>query len=309
MLEYITPPLAGAIIGWGTNWLAIKMIFRPLYPKHVFGVRLPFTPGLIPKERARIAESIGQAGESLIDLPSIQEKLLSEQFTEKIAGAVDGFIDRQRRNDEPVRSFIAHWISEDVVNDVVANGKRDVAAKLAEAIRREDFTDTISDKIVQATGEKIKDAGILPGIGFLGKIGGIEDKIMASLKSNAKKVVAKQLRGIVENHSEKIIYDISGKGIDAVLETPVSKLVEQQSENIGQLRGYLMEAYRVGVAHYLPRILPAINIRQIMVNSVMGLDLPELERMLLKVVNKELKAIVWLGALLGFLIGALTMLV
>ena len=53
--------LMGAVIGYGTNTLAVEMLFRPFTPKYIGKWRLPFTPGLIPKEQARIAEKIGRA--------------------------------------------------------------------------------------------------------------------------------------------------------------------------------------------------------------------------------------------------------
>lgn len=34
-LHYILPPLVGAAIGYITNWIAVKMLFRPLYPKYI----------------------------------------------------------------------------------------------------------------------------------------------------------------------------------------------------------------------------------------------------------------------------------
>ncbi|MCF2969671.1 DUF445 family protein [Synechococcus sp. Nb3U1] len=55
---YIVPPLAGLVIGYFTNDIAIKMLFRPYRPYRVFGRRLPFTPGLIPQNQPRLAKQI-----------------------------------------------------------------------------------------------------------------------------------------------------------------------------------------------------------------------------------------------------------
>ncbi len=51
--------VVGGVIGYITNWLAIKMLFRPYKAVKLFGWQLPFTPGVIPKERYRLSESIG----------------------------------------------------------------------------------------------------------------------------------------------------------------------------------------------------------------------------------------------------------
>ena len=55
---YVAPPVAGAIIGYFTNDIAIKMLFRP-YKAIYFGKRqLPFTPGLIPRNQERLAKRV-----------------------------------------------------------------------------------------------------------------------------------------------------------------------------------------------------------------------------------------------------------
>ena len=41
--------MIGAIIGFFTNWLAVRMLFRPYRPKYIGKLRLPFTPRKIPK--------------------------------------------------------------------------------------------------------------------------------------------------------------------------------------------------------------------------------------------------------------------
>ncbi len=57
---YAVPPLAGLVIGYFTNDLAIKMLFRPYRPYRLFGRRLPFTPGLIPQNQPRLAKQIAK---------------------------------------------------------------------------------------------------------------------------------------------------------------------------------------------------------------------------------------------------------
>jgi len=58
LLLYIAPPVLGAIIGYFTNDLAIKMLFRPYRAIYFAGRRLPFTPGLIPRNQERLAKRV-----------------------------------------------------------------------------------------------------------------------------------------------------------------------------------------------------------------------------------------------------------
>ena len=47
----IIRPLIGAAIGYVTNWIAVKMLFFPLNPVKIGKFTLPFTPGVIPKNK------------------------------------------------------------------------------------------------------------------------------------------------------------------------------------------------------------------------------------------------------------------
>jgi uncharacterized membrane-anchored protein YjiN (DUF445 family) len=83
-LFWIVPPLAGAFIGFLTNVLAIKMLFRPLKAIRIFGIPLPFTPGILPRERHRLADSIGRMVERELLTPEIlRERFASPEFREK----------------------------------------------------------------------------------------------------------------------------------------------------------------------------------------------------------------------------------
>ena len=71
LLFYLAPPVIGAIIGYVTNAIAIKMLFRPLYPIKIGNLQLPFTPGILPRERHKLADNIGRM---------VEKELLTEEI-------------------------------------------------------------------------------------------------------------------------------------------------------------------------------------------------------------------------------------
>jgi uncharacterized membrane protein YheB (UPF0754 family) len=83
------PPIAGGIIGYFTNDLAISMLFRPYRPIMVAGRPLPFTPGLIPANQERLAQRIADAilGSLLTpeELQNLARRLLQ---TERMQAAI-----------------------------------------------------------------------------------------------------------------------------------------------------------------------------------------------------------------------------
>ncbi len=89
-LHYVSPPLVGAFIGYFTNMVAIKMLFRPLRAWRVMGVRVPFTPGVIPGKREELATNIGEmVGEHLLTSKEIGQALANESFQAHLYGLIE----------------------------------------------------------------------------------------------------------------------------------------------------------------------------------------------------------------------------
>lgn len=79
LLKIIAPAIIGGIIGWITNVLAIKMLFRPIYPIHIPLFKLKLQ-GLLPKRRKEIAVTIGSTiEEELISIDEILKKISDDE--------------------------------------------------------------------------------------------------------------------------------------------------------------------------------------------------------------------------------------
>lgn len=81
LAEYrlVAGPAIGALIGYITNDIAVRMLFRPHRAWYIKGFHIPFTPGIIPKERGRIAREVGKAvSENLISGEVLGKNLLSD---------------------------------------------------------------------------------------------------------------------------------------------------------------------------------------------------------------------------------------
>ncbi len=83
--QYATPPVVGAFIGYLTNRVAIRMLFRPLRPWRVFGVRVPMTPGVIPAKRFQLADNMGEVvGDHLLTSEEISKGLRQDAFQQQL---------------------------------------------------------------------------------------------------------------------------------------------------------------------------------------------------------------------------------
>ncbi len=72
---FFVPPLAGSIIGYFTNDIAIKMLFRPYKAIYIGKRKLPFTPGLIPSNQERLAQKVSDTIMGSLLTPTELQKL------------------------------------------------------------------------------------------------------------------------------------------------------------------------------------------------------------------------------------------
>ncbi len=102
MTEYITLPVMGALIGYGTNWLAIKMVFRPYEEKRIFGLRVPFTPGVMAKERYNFSKKLGNTlSDNVITDEELAKYFQNIDFNNIVKNLLDDI-----NVDKPLSTFI-----------------------------------------------------------------------------------------------------------------------------------------------------------------------------------------------------------
>lgn len=100
--------VVGAAIGGFTNYLAIKMLFRPYNAIYIGKWRLPFTPGLIPKRRAELAMQIGKTVTNYLLTPEVlKKKFLTEDIRSSVLKVSQHKIEEFVLTDEKT---ILYWI-------------------------------------------------------------------------------------------------------------------------------------------------------------------------------------------------------
>ncbi|MCL1981234.1 MAG: DUF445 family protein [Proteobacteria bacterium] len=85
LLGALAHPCIGALIGYLASKIALRMLFRPLRPWHVFGIRVPMTPGVLPARRRDLAINIGElVGRQLLTSKDIGAALATEPLQEHL---------------------------------------------------------------------------------------------------------------------------------------------------------------------------------------------------------------------------------
>ncbi|MBN2857908.1 MAG: DUF445 family protein [Candidatus Delongbacteria bacterium] len=150
ILKYILPPLIGALIGLFTNYIAIKMLFRPFNPVIIFGLRLPFTPGVIPKEHDKLAEKIGNTvGDHLLTNDSLHELFRKESVRRKIYDALENMYGQFGI----LSSFITSDIKKMISDKVIEMMDKELPAVLEEL----DIRETVKTKVREFSLERLEE--------------------------------------------------------------------------------------------------------------------------------------------------------
>lgn len=322
-LSYIIAPLLGGVIGYITNDIAIRMLFRPHTAKYVFGIHIPFTPGIIPKEKGRIAEAVGGViSENLMNKEVLEKYLLSEDMIEKVRSAVEEFIATQQRNNETVVQFLGHYLSKEEIDTIAQNINRSITKQTYEKLADSSVGEKVAHIAIDHVAQKLTIDGaqeLLTGIGgALGGLGGmaaglfggnIVARFLGMLREPAEHFLAKNINTMLRDNGEEIVSNMIGGEVDAFFNKPVSKLLEGHEEQLAQAVNTIESIYRSIITEHLPKILQSIDISKIVRERINEMDVNETEKLIFQVMDKELKAIVWLGALLGLLMGSINILI
>lgn len=305
-LAYIVAPLVGGVIGYVTNDLAIRMLFRPHTAKYLFGMHLPFTPGIIPKEKSRIAQAIGEViSENLMNQEVLQQYLLSDGMVSKLRTTVTQFVDSQRTNPETVAQSLARYLSDQEIQGVADDINRNLTGQIHGKISDPTVGDSVAhlamQRVIVSLSEEGLDDSLLGVPKLLGKR--ILGSILSALQGPAERMLSKNIHDILQNNGPEIVSNLIGSEVQNLLDTPVEQLLQGKDALLDKVPDKAEELYRMTITEHLPKILQTLDISKIVCDRINEMDMVETERIILQVMKKELRAIVWLGAGLGFLLG------
>ncbi|MBZ4645581.1 MAG: hypothetical protein JG777_1070 [Clostridia bacterium] len=296
---YVTAPLVGALIGYITNFIAIKMLFKPLEAKYIFGIRIPFTPGIIPREKARLARSIGIAvGEKLLTDEIIIDTLTSPYFHQKIEQFIDQKLAEVQHSNKTLTDVIRYLLDDAESENILINIQKDVADFLYQKINSPEVMEKISLYISQSLVNYIEKQSANPLIKMaLGFNKGIIDSIIDIITGKIKELLYTDSRAVIES----LVQD----EIQGILNLEIGNLSQKASDKIPEIREMTLNIFNRIIKNNIRTVTALLDIPSIVERRINDFDILEVEQLILSVVDKELKAIIWLGALLGLIMGFL----
>ncbi len=298
-IQWIVAPLVGCVIGYITNWVAIKMLFRPHRAVFVFGRQLPFTPGLIPKEKERLATAVGDVvSRELLDAATVKSALLSDEMLEKISSGIDAMIEAHRDDERTLAQLVQSFVGEAAYEQGAVSIKATITDVLSAKLLDARLGDVAGKAIVDHVKKKSPSA-------LAGLVSGLLDE---RIKHNITSQLGDGVNNYVRDNAPQLVRDTIESESGKLMDMKLSELYRDHQDKLPALKEKLLGGYRGLIGAGTERVLQTVDLSQIVQGRIRALDDRELESLIFSVVDRELNAIVWLGAMLGFLMGFVNLL-
>ena len=290
ILFWIVPPVVGAIIGYVTNLVAIKMLFRPLNEVRFFGMRLPFTPGILPRERGKLADSIGGMVERELVTPGVlRERLARTDVRENIGEAMGSYTDHvldrplsywleNRDEDFPLKDILRDFVNSDVFDSFLEEIIKNWFNRKADSAEEEEgsLSSWVKSRFRDFNSILIPPARRMIKKGFV-----------SGMKKDETSIYVRALESINERYPGITMREFFSLG-DSKKKSVDSFLAEKATDTLDD---------------NIEGALSSVNVKVLVSDRINSLEMIRVEKIILDVLAGQLKWINIFGGLLGALIG------
>lgn len=293
ILEIVAGPAIGAVIGYCTNYVAVKMLFRPLKPVKIGNKTLPFTPGIIPKGQGRMAKALGQAvGEHLLTKEDFEKILLSEDIKNAVVDAALKKVEELKVTDTSLEEFFSQYTGQEEYDFMRDKLEDYITKKITEGIEKLDIGAIIVEEGKKEIKERFK-GGMVSMF--------LNDELIQSV---AAPIGTKVDEYIKENGEEKIRPEVVAQ-LAAIESKSICQWVEILPITDKKIYQIVENIYVKFVSEKAQELAEKFHVAEIVEEKINAMDVLELENLVLGIMKKELNAVVNLGAVIGFILGLL----
>ncbi|MCF0190344.1 MAG: DUF445 family protein [Marinilabiliaceae bacterium] len=289
VVNIIVAVLVGAFIGWITNHVAIKMLFKPLEAKYIFGWRIPGTPGVIPRNRVELGQGMANmVSKKLLTPEALSKRLLSQEMISKIDGFILRYISKVKDSDPSVGDYLRKLIGTDAVDGIgttiMGSLEESVNAKLADP----SLAQLLTDKILSQLSSR--------------------NPLLAMAFPMFKDGLSQNISSFLKESGAPMILDMVRSQGGRIMDQKMSSVIDNYSAQVDALRASIVGLYKKIVSEQLPRMLNNLDISALVRHEVEHMDVERLEEIVLDVMRKHLNFIEWVGAVLGAILGLINVL-
>lgn len=264
LLIQLSPLLIATLHGYGAAWLAVRMLFRPRHPLFFFGLQLPLTPGIVPKERVRFIEALSSVvSKHLLDVETIAGEIAKLNLEAEITTIAR-------------REYLEHTRDQSTIQ-VVAEHLRARLHHLRDSVEtRHEIVRELRQIVETEMGRRFSLFRRMIVDYFLDEQA-LYRIVGDSIDQLANRIVdSLYVRTTIEQAMQQIPETLFKPGADNS-GTAINQFVTVLSERL--------------------------DLHSILVNRLNALSNEEIEKLIMETAGREIRAIVWFGAGIGLIVG------
>jgi uncharacterized membrane protein YheB (UPF0754 family) len=194
---YLTFPFVSALIGWFTNYLAVKMLFHPRLEKRILFMRIQ---GVFPKRQRVLGERLGRVvAKELLDMEVIREKIDNDEVRGKLKTAIiteiEQYLEEFRQSNKLVAMFAGEGMMQNIkdkiavkLDDMIPKLTNQFAGKLEEI----DVEGIVAERVNQFSHERLElllKAVMDKELVFITRLGGVLGFLIGLLQAGASYLI------------------------------------------------------------------------------------------------------------------------
>lgn len=291
---WIAAPVVGGLIGLITNGIAIKMLFRPFHPVKIGKFTLPFTPGLIPKEQPRLAKAIGKViGDKLLDQETLKKALASDTLHAAFQNKINRVLEEWGRQPCSVGEYLEKSGYRAPADAAVQSAAQSVSAYVAQRIVAQRLGDSILEYAVQEV---------------LANLNSMVALVAEPAIRKAQPAIAERINETIGEQCPAILEEYIGKEYGKWMDLPMAEAAAMLWKKKEAFQEKVWSMYLELLDKKAGRFLERLDVSGIVEQKINEFDMQELENLIMEISRKELNALVWIGGLLGAVIGTVNLL-
>lgn len=292
--KIIAAPVIGGLIGLITNGIAIKMLFRPFHPVKIGKFTLPFTPGLIPKEQPRIAKAIGKViGDKLLDKDTLQKALASDTLHNAFDKKVDSVIEKLGHEEGTVHEFLEAKGIDLPVDSAVEHVEDSVSAYVTEQLVSRKVGDIILDYAIEEV---------------LSNLNTMVAMVAEPAIRKSQETIAQRIDEVIEEQCPEIMKGYIDDEYRKWMDKPIREAATWLWQKKDVFKEKVWNLYLEILEKKSGRFIERLDVSGIVEDKINEFDMQELEALIMEISRRELNALVWIGGLLGAVIGFVNLL-
>lgn len=289
-LNIISGPLIGGIIGYFTNYIAIKMLFRPINPVKIGKLTLPFTPGIVPKRKDSLAETLGDAiVTKFFTYDDLEVIFLSDYMKNAVVDSIVELL-YSTSDENSLANMTKNIKNTDAMNQMMTKIKSEMCIRIQAGFLKTNIEDII-----------VKESKHMVRKNFQGTM--VSKLLNEDFIATLSEPLSEQIKEYVLKHGRKIILPMLEDEFNELFKHPVGSIIEEMELDESITREIICDIYAEFMKERTRSIVEHIDVSGIIKQKVIDMSPLEIEELTLSVVKRELHAVVMLGAIIGVVIG------